>query len=146
MPRLCERLARPHKQSNSFPASTGQDSCRRAVRIVDIDHRACFRAMIDLCGGVCRGDESQNVHRSRLFTSLEGLRVACWPFSGAIGLIERYEDEFQIHVIRNWCYLGSVRDQARATELDLVATGFDADSYKILYKPILSGSAEIILL
>ena len=39
MPRLCERLAQSHKQSNSFPASTGQDSCRRAVRIVDIDHR-----------------------------------------------------------------------------------------------------------
>ncbi len=38
MPLLCERLAQPHKQSNSFPASTGQDSCRRAIRIVDIDH------------------------------------------------------------------------------------------------------------
>ena len=31
-------VAQSHKQSNSFPASTGQDSCRRAVRIVDIDH------------------------------------------------------------------------------------------------------------
>jgi transposase len=38
MPRLCERLAQPNKSSNSFPASTGQDSCRRAVKIVDIDH------------------------------------------------------------------------------------------------------------
>ena len=42
MPRLCERLAQPPKQSNSFPASTGQDSCRRAVRIVDIDHDSDF--------------------------------------------------------------------------------------------------------
>lgn len=108
--------------------------------------RACFRAMIHLCAGVCRGDESQEAHRSRLFTSLEGLRVACWPYPGAIGLIERHEGDRQIHVIRNWCYLGSVRDQARAMELDVVATGFDADGYKILCKPILSGSAEIILL
>ena len=108
--------------------------------------RACFRAMIHLCGGVCRGDESLDAHRSRLFSSLDGLRVACWPFPGAIGLIERYEDDSQIHVIRNWCYLGSVRDPAKAIELDLVATGFDADGYKILCKPILSGSAEIILL
>ncbi|QDL39315.1 hypothetical protein [Rhodoferax sediminis] len=38
MPRLCERFTQPHKQSNSFPASTGQNSCRRAVKIVDIDH------------------------------------------------------------------------------------------------------------
>ena len=38
MPLLRERLEQPNKQPNSFPASTGQDSCRRAVRIVDIDH------------------------------------------------------------------------------------------------------------
>jgi hypothetical protein len=37
MPRLRERFAQLNNQSNSFPASTGQDSCRRAVRIVDID-------------------------------------------------------------------------------------------------------------
>ena len=108
--------------------------------------RACFRAMIHLCGGVCRGDESQDVHRSRLFTNLDRARVACWPYPGAIGLIERHEGDCQIHVIRNWCYLGSVRDQARAIELDVVATDFDADGCKILRKPIMSGSAEIILL
>lgn len=108
--------------------------------------RACFRAMLHQCGGVCRGDESPELHRSRLFTSLDGLRVACWPYPGAIGLIERYKDECQIHVIRNWCYLGSVSDPANASELDVVATGFDADGYKILCKPILSGSADIILL
>jgi hypothetical protein len=33
-----QAVAQPNKQSNSFPASTGQDSCRREVRIVDIDH------------------------------------------------------------------------------------------------------------
>ena len=39
MPLLRERLEQPNKQPNSFPASTGQDSCRRAVRIVDIDQK-----------------------------------------------------------------------------------------------------------
>ena len=34
---LRERLVQPSKQSNSFPASTGQDSCRLAARIVDVD-------------------------------------------------------------------------------------------------------------
>ena len=37
MPRLHERLAQQRNQFDSFPASTGQDSCRRAVKIVDID-------------------------------------------------------------------------------------------------------------
>ena len=37
MPRLCDWFAQHDNQFKSFPASTGQDSCRRAVRIVDID-------------------------------------------------------------------------------------------------------------
>jgi excinuclease Cho len=108
--------------------------------------RACFRAMLHQCAGVCRGDESADAHRSRLLASLDGLRVACWPYLGAIGLVERDGDDCQIHVIRNWCYLGSVRNEADARQLDVIATGFDADGYKILCKPILSGGVEIILL
>jgi excinuclease Cho len=113
--------------------------------------RACFRATIKLCSGVCRGDESPEAHGQRLVSSLEGLRVACWPYPGAIGLTERYEDgphkdKCQIHVIRNWCYLGSASDLAKARELDVIAAGFDADGYKILCRPILSGSAHITLL
>lgn len=118
--------------------------------------RACFRATIKLCGGVCRGDESLEAHGQRLLTRLESLRVACWPYPGAIGLTERYEDvgcedelaedNCQIHVIRNWCYLGSVSDLTKARELSAMAAGFDADGYKILCRPILSGSAHITLL
>jgi excinuclease Cho len=113
--------------------------------------RACFRAAIKLCAGFCRGDESLAVHGQRLFTSLEGLRVACWPYPGAIGLTERYEAAglkaiCDIHVIRNWCYLGSASDLAKARELDVMAAGFDADGYKILCQPILSGNANITLL
>jgi excinuclease Cho len=104
--------------------------------------RACFRAMLNQCAGVCRGDESPDAHRSRLFTSLEGLRVACWPYPSAIGLVERHEDLVQIHVVRNWCYLGSVSDIAQARTLDRVAAAFDADGYKILCKPLLSGQVE----
>ena len=48
MPLLRERLEQPNKQPNSFPASTGQDSCRRAVRIVDIDQKTAFFSKLDL--------------------------------------------------------------------------------------------------
>ncbi len=108
--------------------------------------RACFRATLNQCAGVCRGDEAPENHHARLFTSLEGLRVACWPYPGAIGLIERQHRERQIHVIRNWCYLGSATTKVAARKLDAEVTGFDADGYKILCRPILTGSAEIVLL
>ncbi|NMM81661.1 endonuclease [Acidovorax sp. SRB_14] len=108
--------------------------------------RACFRAMLRQCAGVCRGDETPESHRQRLFTGLEGLRVACWPYPGAVGLVEREGAEQQIHVVRNWHYLGSAQDAAEARQLGQAAPEFDADVYKILCKPLLSGRAEIILL
>lgn len=120
--------------------------------------KACFRAMLHQCSGVCRGDESPDSHRQRLFSALEDLQISTWPYPGAIGLVERFTPEggepskaphphdFQIHVLRHWCYLGSVTDHQEAAELDRVSAGFDADGYKILCKPLLSGRAEIILL
>ncbi len=108
--------------------------------------RACFRAMLRQCAGVCRGDETPQVHRQRLLDSLQGLRVACWPYPGAIGLVERDGDLQQIHVIHHWHYLGSASTLGAARVLQQVAPGFDADGYKILCKPVLSGRAEIVLL
>ena len=112
--------------------------------------KPCFRAMVRQCAGACRGDESREVHDARLMNALEGLRVSCWPFSGAVGLVERHGEDFQMHVISNWTYLGSVADEkssiSKAKKLVRMAAGFDADGYKILCKPILSGTAEVVLL
>ena len=108
--------------------------------------RACFRAMLRQCAGVCRGDETPQVHRQRLLDSLQGLRVACWPYPDAIGLVERDGDLQQIHVVHHWHYLGSASTLDAARALQQVAPGFDADGYKILCKPVLSGRAEIVLL
>lgn len=108
--------------------------------------KACFRAAIRQCAGVCRGDETPHEHRERLFTSLLNLRVECWPYTGAIGLVERDSEITQIHVVRNWCYLGSATTEAEARMLSTVATGFDADGYKILVRPILTQSVDIVSL
>lgn len=108
--------------------------------------RACFRAMVHQCAGVCRGDETPQAHHKRLLAGLAHLAVRTWPYAGAIGLEERFEEEVQIHVIRNWCYLGSAATLAQARALDSVAAGFDADGYKILCKPVLEGAARIIAL
>ena len=108
--------------------------------------RTCFRAMVGQCAGVCRGDESRAEHDRRLLDRLESLRLACWPYPGRIGLVERTGEHCQIHVVRNWCYLGSAADLAGAAQLDTLAEGFDADGYRILCEPILRGHVEIIRL
>ncbi|MEN9904495.1 MAG: hypothetical protein RLZZ555_1060 [Pseudomonadota bacterium] len=119
--------------------------------------RGCFRSMLRQCAGACCGRESLAVHQDRLRSALEGLRIACWPYRGAIGLLERWplaaderapgsDEMLQIHVVSNWCYLGSASSPDEARALGQAAAGFDADGYKILCRPLLTGQAEIIQL
>jgi excinuclease Cho len=110
--------------------------------------KACFRSAIGQCAGVCRGNESPRAHRERLLGSLLALRVECWPYRGAVGLVERDGKFTQIHVLRHWCYLGSAPSAEAARRLSQtasqVAAHFDADSYKILCRPVLTGSVELL--
>jgi excinuclease Cho len=115
--------------------------------------KACFRHMVKLCAGVCCGKESAADHHARLMASLHALQLVCWPHPGAIGLVEEHRDDTltppvlrQIHVVRNWCYLGSAETLQAARRLNTVAAGFDGDGYKILCKPVLSGTLEIVAL
>lgn len=107
-------------------------------------NKPCFRFMLRQCAGACCGQEERAAHNARLQTSLESIQVQCWPFPGAIALVERYNDEVQMHVIAQWCYLGSVLEPRDGQALARQAAGFDADGYKILCRPILGGQAEII--
>lgn len=106
--------------------------------------RPCFRAMLGRCAGCCRDDEPAQAHQARLAKALEQLQLVCWPYPGAVGLIETWEDWQQIHVVRNWCYLGSVDTPEQAAALLTVAAGFDADGYRILCRPLLDGQLTCI--
>lgn len=106
--------------------------------------RACFRAMINRCAGACRGDESRQEHDARLESALAQLQIVCWPYPAAVGLVESFEEMTQVHVIQNWCYLGSADSLDAARKLRTQAPGFDADGYKILCRPLLSGTAQIV--
>jgi len=106
--------------------------------------KACFRAGIRQCAGICRGDETHAVHHQRLLQALETLRVQCWPYAGAVGLVESDDALTQVHVVRNWCYLGSAPTVEAARRLKKVAAGFDADGYKILVRPLLTQALQVV--
>jgi excinuclease Cho len=67
-----------------------------------------------------------------------------------VGLVERDGEFTQVHVVQHWCYLGSAPNSEAARQLSQtasqVAANFDADGYKILCRPVLTGSVEIVLL
>ncbi|WP_067703469.1 excinuclease Cho [Erwinia sp. ErVv1] len=107
-------------------------------------NRACFRASLGRCAGACCGKESPEAHHQRLLAALERVRVQCWPWEGAVGVVEEGVNQTQIHIINNWFYLGSVEDLAMAKALTSTPKGFDSDGYKILCKPVISGKYPIV--
>ena len=109
--------------------------------------RGCFRAALRQCAGVCRGDESAQAHQARLDAALEDLRVVCWDWPGAVALRETDTEGYtRVHVVRHWCYLGSVDAIADAGRLDQPAAGFDADGYRVLCRPLLTGRTDLMAL
>lgn len=106
--------------------------------------RPCFRAQIKQCLGACCGRESLQEHKARFEAALLDLSLVCWPYAGAIGLIEELDEMQDIHVVRNWCYLGTAKSMDAAKVLDTVSACFDADSYKILCRPIVHGTVKIL--
>jgi excinuclease Cho len=108
--------------------------------------RPCFRATLRQCAGVCCGAERSQEHDARLRGALQAMRVVCWPFAGAVGLVEEWNGEREIHVVHNWTFLGSARNVEQARILGTMAAGFDADGYKILCKPIFAGTTQLLKL
>ncbi len=110
-------------------------------------NKPCFGWQLRRCKGVCVGKEAESFHRARLEAALSSLHVKTWPHSGAVGLVERFgEDRTDIHVVNNWCYLGTARSEDELWSLLEQAPArpaFDLDTYKILSRAMLRGDLEI---
>ncbi len=111
--------------------------------------KPCFNWQLKRCSGVCIGKESESFHRARLEAALAKLRVDTWPYEGAIGLIERGADRTDVHVVNNWCYLGSARSDDEVHDLleqSPSRPAFDLDTYKILHKALANKQLPLRLL
>lgn len=106
--------------------------------------RGCFRSVLRRCAGACCGKESPERHDQRLLNALEKLQLICWPWEGAIAVKEESEGMMQFHVIRNWVWLGTVDSLEETGTLSRQQAGFDHDGYKILCKPLISGTVAVI--
>ncbi len=97
---------------------------------------ACFSHQLKKCRGACVGREPAALHNARLFQALAALRVRSWPFRGRVGLRESNPDRqrTEIHLLDNWCHLGTAGSEAELAELleRPAAIDFDLESYKIL--------------
>ncbi len=107
-----------------------------------VQGRPCFGHQIKKCRGACMGLEPPLQHAMRLQIAMQKLKLAVWPYPGAIGIPEAEE----LHVFDHWCYLGTARDQ---TEIDgLLASGrpvFDKDTYLIVSKALKKAHGVILI-
>lgn len=122
--------------------------------LLGLEKRAgpCFAYQIKRCRGACAGVESPREHALRLAAAFAALRVRAWPFPGRIGIRETAAggERSELHVLDQWCHLGTVRSEVELHELQdsTLQPLFDLDTYKILTRFLLSGKnrPQIVLL
>jgi DNA polymerase III subunit epsilon len=122
-------------------------SALEALRELALAHELCFAAtgleetpgpcyarLSKRCRGACVDAESDASHALRLADALARLRVARWPYAGAIAVQEDDGERCEVHVIDRWRYLGSARTEAEVHELACESREgpFDLNTYRIL--------------
>jgi DNA polymerase-3 subunit epsilon len=122
--------------------------CLRALGYERAGKGACFRHQIKRCAGACAGQESLHLHHARAAAALAGLKTAAWPWRGPIGIVEedRAREAVEVHVVNNWCLLGTAHSEAEVAELmeDAPRPRFDLDQYKILARHLSGRRARVI--
>jgi DNA polymerase-3 subunit epsilon len=95
---------------------------------------SCFAYQLGHCRGACVGLEPPERHNVRLQLALAALRIASWPFTGAIAVTERDTNgHATAHLFDHWSYLGSTDDDEAANRLvRLEERHFDPDIYRVL--------------
>jgi len=118
--------------------------CLGLLGLENISKRGCFGLQVKTCLGACVGAEDRREHDQRLFSALVDMKVQAWPFPGAVDLVEQSGAWVQRHRIQDWRYMGTWC--SRTNELSTHEQhGFDLDTYKILVKPIMMGTATVEL-
>lgn len=134
------RLFRSLQQAKEFLSRLAKEAsiCEKMLGISNTRGR-CFGYDLGRCAGACVGEESPAKHNLKLLTAIAGLKVKAWPFQGRIIIREEsLEGKREGHVVDQWCYLGSVKDDEELSQKSWPPATFDYDAYKILAKYILS--------
>lgn len=127
----------------------GEREARTALQELARQHRLCATRIgleagggpcqgvhLGRCQGVCVGREDERLHDLRLATVLAALRLAAWPWPGAVAIPEHHAGSgcSELHLFDHWCHLGSVSDEAGLAALieSRPPRRFDADLHRIL--------------
>jgi DNA polymerase-3 subunit epsilon len=71
------------------------------------------------CAGACDGGEAAEVHDARLREVLAPLALPAWPWDGPAAIREATADgaRCDVHVLHDWAWLGTARDDGELASL-----------------------------
>ncbi|MEI7431609.1 MAG: exonuclease domain-containing protein [Betaproteobacteria bacterium] len=109
---------------------------------------ACVGFKQKTCRGACVGKEALPMHSARLMASMAKIKLAEWPYPGAVALIER--DEFgmreDFHLLDRWRYLGIAQSESEVYETlnGRREARFDPEIYRIANKYLKAGKLRVL--
>jgi DNA polymerase-3 subunit epsilon len=142
---------------------TSKRAARETLRYLAREHRLCWSALgferragpcfarqVRRCAGACVGEETMEAHHTRLREALAPYAVPPWPYPGLAAIREcaLLGERTDVHVLRDWCWLGTARDEgALGDMLDTPPRPvFDADIAKLLMRTLARGRHEVLRL
>jgi len=125
--------------------------CLRMLGL-DAGKGPCFQYQLKRCDGACAGVETPEEHNARLLSVLDRDRIAAWPFTGPLLLVERNirpqrnQPAEQYHLVNHWSWLGCFDDteNARQASQDNHQTIFDRDAYRMLMSALRKGKLDLV--
>lgn len=146
---VSEQDVQPHLFPELYGLYRTKPDAKRALKKIATDNQlchkllglekgkgSCFAYHLGKCSGACIEEVSADEFNQQLKGILRKIRLKAWPFRGRIGIREHNLDlnKTQIHIIDNWCHLGSCESESDLHELleSHQEPQFDLDTYKIL--------------
>jgi DNA polymerase III subunit epsilon len=153
----------PSALAGRYGPFSSRRQARETLRSLAAEHQLCWKALglekrlgpcfarqVRRCAGACVGAESAEAHHGRLAQALAPMAVPRWPYAGLAAIRERslLGDRTDVHVIRDWCWLGTARDDGELGRLIEAPPrpSFDGDIARLLIRTLARGTHEVIAL
>ena len=153
----------PAHLAGRYGPFTSLRQARETLRHVAAEHALCWKALglerrlgpcfarqVRRCAGACVGAETPEAHHERLRAALAPIEIPRWPYAGpaAIREVSLLGDRVDVHVLRDWCWLGTARDDGELGALVECPprAEFDVDIARLLVRTLARGRHQVFAL
>jgi DNA polymerase-3 subunit epsilon len=117
--------------------ASGAALCWNALGL-DRRNGPCFARQVKKCAGACVDAETRLEHHARLRRAMAPYALKHWPYPGTIAVREANpaRERTDVHLFRDWCWLGTAHDEGALDEMLQHAPrpAFDLDIYRVLVR------------